>query len=434
MSKKKGTDKSTAKNVPGTGLEKSSALEYSTIKGNTGEALFEFPDKNSASSSLSEQHTKNQQHLQHLQHTQHKKHGRSQHEVRHREPILLAIEKISTFSTTGKLTEDKTRFFDNVRYFLGAMLHLKHEFTYEEAKVVISQKQISPEIKNKLSAFVEKIPEIEYGGTEITQKELSDLNNELKGIVLSLSVAPVQENSSIVTGDFKASMYGVSYIYVNLRDFGVFIYRTAKLSVLFLLAVGKGKIKFKAPFSLLEKEYLNQINQEIVKAYDALSAGKKKEATQSYVKIFAQFNRLSLIQKQEVYAKIKTLRERLVDVYGIESRYKQFVTNLEQAIAKNDENRIKIEYGFVLKEFSLLSKAKQEEYYPALKKLIGKIKQSAPKMMSAGKIVSSAEDQHLKDKKILRDNKDVQTKTKSLVPDESTQQMPEPSKTKVKIM
>jgi hypothetical protein len=104
------------------------------------------------------------------------------------------INYLNRISTHDKI-EDLA---DILKSFLKQHLNIKHEFTFEEIKNNIDKKQISQDMKSKISFLCEKFSELEYRPSKPSKKDIDKLKKLLKEIVKEFLPKPEETKKPIL--------------------------------------------------------------------------------------------------------------------------------------------------------------------------------------------------------------------------------------------
>jgi hypothetical protein len=83
--------------------------------------------------------------------------------------------------------ESVEKFSHLVRNYFKTSLRLHKELTLEELAVAVSARHELSAFREELLDFLRKLAEIEYSGREVKPSELTDLLNELEGVIEKLS-------------------------------------------------------------------------------------------------------------------------------------------------------------------------------------------------------------------------------------------------------
>jgi len=107
-------------------------------------------------------------------------------------------QQLNTLQDTmhEKSIDDLAKEFTNtIRQYFKTVFNVEYEFTYEEFLEELNKKDIDARLKKVLISFFKRIPQIEFGGTQLTKQELQSLIDEMHEIVNATSgiVAPHDE-------------------------------------------------------------------------------------------------------------------------------------------------------------------------------------------------------------------------------------------------
>lgn len=290
-----------------------------------------------------------------------------------KDPLAELISDINRFDNS-----DSVRFFDNVKKFFAFYIKSKHELTYEEIIAKAEKKKLGKDFKGKLQGFVKKLSLYEYSGRPISKEELANLNNEFKGILLAISVSPVEEKILPKISTYKSALHGISFLYLLLRDLFMLFYKIPRLLFLKAFSIYSGKTRIAFPFTLLEKERLEEIKNKIGETQHYFETKRFYFAKKKYQEIFAEFNRLGLRQKQKIYLSVKELREKLISVDTTGKKTAELIKQISATINKKDPAEVKTKYVLLLRQYSELSVVKQQELYPQIRTLYLKMRQHKP--------------------------------------------------------
>jgi len=290
------------------------------------------------------------------------KHTAHSHKAAEQDTLASLVKRIDAFEGT-----DSGLFFQYVKQFFSMLLNLKKELTYEEISNAFEKKSNISGSKDSMLAFLKKLPQYEYGGVGISKKNILGLSNEFKGIVLSLSLEPTSTSITAEISNTQAATYGMSFMYLFLRDFFALFYKIPRLLFLKLGLLFGGKTDL--PFMILEKQRLDEMRSMISETLYYFDTKRFSLVKKRYRDLFEAFNRLRLEQQQQIYPRLKELRDKIVTADTEEGKIAQIINQLNIAIRKKKTHQIKKQYAQLLATYGRLSVVKQQNLYPRLRKM-----------------------------------------------------------------
>jgi hypothetical protein len=209
-----------------------------------------------------------------------------------RESVLAGLEKIEK-QLYQKSPEELSRKFSAImRQFFKDIFNLEYEFTYEELRMEVSKRKISPTLKEILMSYSKRISEIEYGGYKITREELYTLVEEAREIVKLMTKPTGKEKGAIKEEQKKERR---EEIVNKIRQ----IFKKERL---------KKDVK-KVPQKPVSTQKL--VYGLIKEALSSLKDGDIRGAEKTYYKALKIYNKLAVEDKKKVYGSILRLYDEI---------------------------------------------------------------------------------------------------------------------------